>query len=109
MSTWLTRKQAAAYIKARISTGSVSLLAKLARTNEGPRCFTAGKAALYDPADLDQWITSRLRPMGSSPEPEPVAEDIRPAEALHIPLERPPIQDEVQAAFALLRDLGISP
>ena len=85
----------------------MSLLAKLARTNDGPRCFTAGKAALYDPADLDDWIASRLRPMNS--QPEPVADDLRPAEVYRAQPERMPVQDEVRAAFELLRDLGISP
>lgn len=103
MSIWLTRKQAAAYIKARIATGSVSLLAKLARTNDGPRCYTAGKAALYDPADLDEWIAHRLRPMGIAVDVDKPSAEIRPA------IEMGPVNDQVREAFDLLRNLGISP
>lgn len=88
MSTWLTRKQDVAYIKARISTGSVSLLAKLARTNDGRRCYTTGKVVLYLPENLNEWIADRLRPMGSLPEPS--AEDLRETEALPTHSERAP-------------------
>lgn len=94
MSTWLTRKQAADYLKARIATGSVSLLSKLARTGDGPRCYTTGKVALYRPDDLDDWIASRLRLKGTSAAPTAGS-------------DRAVVPDQVQAAFNVLRDLGI--
>ncbi|WBQ11226.1 helix-turn-helix domain-containing protein [Hyphomonadaceae bacterium ML37] len=40
---------------------SVSTLAKLRLTGEGPRYVRLGRRVLYDPADLDTWIASRKR------------------------------------------------
>ena len=99
MSNWLTRKQAAEFIKARIHTGSVSLLARLARTGEGPKFYTAGKAALYAPEDIEEWLAHRQRPKGQKPTLVPDA-DLRSSSQA--------IADPVSEAFELLRNLGIS-
>ena len=40
---------------------SVSTLAKLRLTGEGPRYVRLGRRVLYDPADLDAWVASRKR------------------------------------------------
>lgn len=40
---------------------SVSTLAKLRLTGEGPRYVRLGRRVLYDPSDLDAWISARKR------------------------------------------------
>jgi hypothetical protein len=55
----LNRKQAAAFIRERISAGSVAWLAKLARTHEGPAFKIIASRALYRPQDLEIWIAEQ--------------------------------------------------
>ena len=55
----LNRKQAAAFIKERISAGSVAWLAKLARNHEGPTFKIIASRALYRPKDLEIWISEQ--------------------------------------------------
>ena len=67
-SVLLNRKEAAAYISARIGGAiSVGTLARLASDGAGPpyrmwggRRGGQGRWAVYRPADLDAWIESQL-------------------------------------------------
>lgn len=54
--TWLTRKEAAAYIKLGQST-----LAKLFLTGDGPTAVKVGRSVRYSIADLDNWMNLRKR------------------------------------------------
>lgn len=94
VSKWLTRKEAAEYLRDRIKVGSVSLLSKLAKTGEGPRFYSSGKATLYSPSDLDAWVEGRLRA------------NVSPPAAENYPAS--PTPDPVAEAFAVLRNLGLS-
>lgn len=40
---------------------SVSTLAKLRLTGNGPRFINLGRRVLYDPSDLNAWVASRKR------------------------------------------------
>jgi excisionase family DNA binding protein len=54
--TWLTRKQAAAYLKLGEST-----LAKLFVSGDGPPAIKVGRSVRYASLDLDCWMNSRRR------------------------------------------------
>ena len=97
MSKWLTRKEAAEYLRDRIKVGSVSLLNKLAKTGEGPRFYSSGKTTLYSPSDLDAWVEGRLRANVTPTVVEP---------SENYPTS--PTPDPLAEAFALLRNLGLS-
>jgi Helix-turn-helix domain len=57
---FLSRSEASDYLVHRGLRVAKQTLAKFAVTGEGPayRCF--GARVVYDPADLDAWIESRL-------------------------------------------------
>ena len=81
MGNLLSRKEAAGYIKGLLRFGSVSMLAHLARTGDGPIFFRTGKATVYPEDALQTWCLGRLRiaeaPTGVSMaivEAEPVPE-----------------------------------
>jgi hypothetical protein len=57
---YLRRKQAGEYLKARYGYGSERTLAKLATLGGGPIFRKLGRIVVYDPADLDSWVLSRL-------------------------------------------------
>lgn len=50
-STWLTREEAAAYIRSTVGT-----LATWASRHMGPRCYNNGRLVRYRRADLDAWL-----------------------------------------------------
>lgn len=54
--TWLTRKQAAAYLKVGEST-----LAKLFVSGDGPPAIKIGRSVRYSTLDLNLWMASRRR------------------------------------------------
>jgi excisionase family DNA binding protein len=54
--TWLTRKQAAAYLKLGEST-----LAKLFVSGDGPPAIKVGRSVRYASDDLDAWMCARRR------------------------------------------------
>ena len=54
--TWLTRRQAAAYLKLGEST-----LAKLFVSGEGPPAIKIGRSVRYSSLDLNQWMVTRRR------------------------------------------------
>jgi hypothetical protein len=58
---YLRRNDAAIYLKSRYGVGSRRTLDKLASIGGGPVYIKLGSAALYDPADLDAWIRSRMK------------------------------------------------
>ncbi|MVT55303.1 helix-turn-helix domain-containing protein [Bradyrhizobium yuanmingense] len=53
---WLTRKEAAAYLRLGEST-----LAKLFVSGDGPPAIKVGRAIRYASEDLDAWMGSRRR------------------------------------------------
>ncbi|WP_439358813.1 helix-turn-helix transcriptional regulator [Bradyrhizobium sp. DASA03007] len=55
-SRWLTRKEAAAYLRLGEST-----LAKLFVTGDGPPAIKVGRSVRYETGDLDAWMSSRRR------------------------------------------------
>ncbi|MCP1783875.1 helix-turn-helix transcriptional regulator [Bradyrhizobium japonicum] len=55
-STWLTRKEAATYLKLGEST-----LAKLFVAGGGPIAIKIGRSVRYAVTDLDAWMISRRR------------------------------------------------
>jgi len=77
----LSRKEAAGYIRGLLRFGSVSMLAHLARTGDGPIFYRAGKATVYPEDALESWCFGRLRiaeaptlVSGAIVEAEPVSE-----------------------------------
>lgn len=79
----LNRKQAAAFIKERISAGSVAWLAKLARTNAGPAFKIIASRALYRPEDLEAWLLQQWHgPSESCVLHDPVSHEGMTAEPL---------------------------
>ncbi|TPQ42381.1 DNA-binding protein [Bradyrhizobium guangdongense] len=55
-SRWLTRKEAAAYLRLGEST-----LAKLFVSGDGPPAIKVGRSVRYASGDLDAWMGSRRR------------------------------------------------
>lgn len=53
---WLTRKEAAAYLRLGEST-----LAKLFVSGDGPPAIKVGRSVRYASGDLDAWMGSRRR------------------------------------------------
>jgi predicted DNA-binding transcriptional regulator AlpA len=53
---WLTRKQAAAFLKLGEST-----LAKLFVSGDGPPAIKIGRSVRYSSLDLNQWMATRRR------------------------------------------------
>jgi len=53
---WLTRKEAAAYLRLGEST-----LAKLFVSGDGPPAIKVGRSVRYASGDLDAWMCSRRR------------------------------------------------
>jgi len=66
----LRRPAAASHVEERWGYPlSPKTLAKLAVVGGGPRFRKAGRIPLYDPADLDDWVRSKLsRPIASTSE-----------------------------------------
>ena len=115
----LNRKQAAAFIKERISAGSVAWLAKLARNHEGPKFKVIASRALYRPQDLEIWIAEQWNKEPShigavdhaTPQQviadEPVAEEQFIAEPEYVPTVD---LDAIEQGLRLVRNLqAISP
>lgn len=61
-SAFLDRPGAAAYIKSKGLPVSPGTLRKYATVGGGPKFRKFGRSVVYDPADLDAWIASRLSP-----------------------------------------------
>jgi len=59
-ATFLDRSGAADYIKAKGVPISAGTLRKYATVGGGPRFQHFGRRVVYNPADLDAWIASRL-------------------------------------------------
>ncbi len=57
---YLRRKQAGEYLKAKYGFGSEKTLAKLACLGGGPEFRKAAKAAIYEPAKLDEWALAKI-------------------------------------------------
>lgn len=60
MTKYLNRIEAAEYIRARGLPCSPKTLQKIVTTGGGPRFRRFGNKAVYDPADLDDWIELKL-------------------------------------------------
>lgn len=58
--TYLRRKGAAEYLKARYGFGAARTLAKLAVLGFGPRSHKAGAIVLYEPTALDKWAIAKI-------------------------------------------------
>lgn len=58
--TYLTRKSAAEYLRARYGQGAVQTLAKYAVLGGGPSFRKMGRAVLYITADLDAWAMAKI-------------------------------------------------
>lgn len=56
----LSRRDAAAYLRKKYLTGSVSFLAKAAVVGGGPIHQRFGTRAIYRAIDLDNWAATRL-------------------------------------------------
>jgi len=56
----LSRDEASAYLISRGLRVARQTLAKFAVTGEGPTYRSFGTRVVYDPADLDAWIETRL-------------------------------------------------
>jgi excisionase family DNA binding protein len=54
--TWLTRKEAAAYLKLGEST-----LAKLFVSGDGPPAIKIGRSVRYSFVDLNEWMSAKRR------------------------------------------------
>lgn len=59
---YLRRRQAGEYLKSKYGFGSEKTLAKLACLGGGPEFRKGMKAALYEPAKLDEWAVSKIGP-----------------------------------------------
>ena len=60
---FLRRKEASAYLREKFKLERApSTLAKLAVTGGGPPFRLLNRAPLYTPADLDEWVASKLSP-----------------------------------------------
>ena len=57
---FLRRKSAADYLRDKYGWGSWQTLAKLAVMGGGPVYRKFGRAVVYAPDDLDEWVLSRL-------------------------------------------------
>lgn len=57
---FLDRREAAQYLTDKGLRFSRTTLQKLVTTGGGPRYRLFGNRAVYDPADLDSWIASKL-------------------------------------------------
>jgi hypothetical protein len=57
---YFRRKQAGEYLTSKYGHGSARSLAKLATVGGGPTFRKLGRIVVYDPADLDAWVQSRL-------------------------------------------------
>lgn len=96
MSTYLTRKQAAEFIRERICCGSVALLAKLAREGTGPHFYVAGKSSLYAPDELQAWCESRLELRGDKP-----SRRAKPVVLMALPVSDIPLSPSVEVEPSL--------
>ena len=59
--TMLSRRDAAAWLRANFAVGSVSFLAKLAMNKLGPPHIHFTNRALYRVRDLEIWVRAQLR------------------------------------------------
>jgi hypothetical protein len=67
MPDFLSRKEAAAYVRAKGLPVSPLTLQKYATTGGGPLFQIFGNRAVYKPTNLDRWIGEKLsEPRGSS-------------------------------------------
>jgi hypothetical protein len=62
----LRRAEAAAYVTSRFFPCSPKTLAKLCVVGGGPQYRKAGRVPLYETADLDLWVQTKLSPKVSS-------------------------------------------
>jgi hypothetical protein len=58
---YLSRQEAADYLKARGLAIAVSTLSKMVSTHEGPPVCRWGRTPLYLAHDLDRWVEQRIR------------------------------------------------
>lgn len=66
LDNFLTREQAAEFLRLRYGHGSHSRLAVLAVNGEGPAYRRYGNRAVYTVADLVAWAEARLTPKATS-------------------------------------------
>jgi hypothetical protein len=59
--TYLTRREAAQYLKLKYRRGSYPWLSRLAADGLGPRHHRFGRAVLYSQTDLDDWAAQNIR------------------------------------------------
>ncbi len=57
---YMRRREAGAYLRQKFGFGSARSLAIAASYGTGPLFHKAGKAALYEPAELDRWAVSKI-------------------------------------------------
>jgi hypothetical protein len=57
----LTRKQAVEYLRERGFPITMGMLARYASNGTGPRYTRFSKFSLHEPADLDIWVSQKLR------------------------------------------------
>ena len=66
MTQLLKRKCAASYISDRGVRSSLTTLARLAMTGDGPKYTLIGRTAYYKPEWLDEWLESQITPHSHS-------------------------------------------
>lgn len=66
MVEYLSRREAAEYLKERGTPIAWTTLTKLACIGGGPRYRIWGNKAVYSPADLDEWRDAKLSPPRTS-------------------------------------------
>ena len=66
MTQLLKRKYAANYISDRGVRSSITTLARLAMSGEGPKYTLIGRTAYYKPEWLDEWLESQITPHSHS-------------------------------------------
>ena len=57
---YLTRREAAAFVREKGLPCALATLAKLATVGGGPNFRKFGRNVVYLPSDLDAWISNRL-------------------------------------------------
>jgi hypothetical protein len=65
-SDYLSRVEAADYLKRRYGSGSYKTLAKLATVGGCPTYRKFGNRVLYQPCDLDAWFAAKARVCSST-------------------------------------------
>ena len=80
MPHYLTRREAAQYLKERYKCGSYPWLTRLAAEGTGPRHHRFGRAVLYSESDLEDWAQHNIRLPEDQPAltPQPATTTVQP-------------------------------